>query len=53
MKEENLVGMVTEEKEYYDLLTVVMICLGNSGKENYGRILKLLDVLLSGEKAPE
>jgi len=53
MKEENLVGMVTEKKEYYDLLTVVMICLGNSEKENYGGILKLLGVLLSGEKEPE
>ena len=53
MKEENVVGTVREKKEYYDLLTVVMICLGDSEKENCGGILKLLEVLLSGEKKAE
>ena len=53
IQEENLVGKVTEKKENYDLLTVVMICLGHSGDDNYAGILKLLDVLLSSEKQPE
>lgn len=46
------------DKAAYDaackrLLTVVMICLGHSGDDNYAGILKLLDVLLSSEKQPE
>lgn len=51
--EENLVGQVSERKENYDLLTVVMICLGHAGDDNYTGILKLLDVLLSSEKEAE
>ena len=51
--EENLVGNVKEEPENYDLLTAVIICLGHSGDDKYAGILKLLDVLLSSEKAPE
>ena len=39
-----------ERKENYDLLTVVLICLGHAGNNNYRGILKLLDVLLSSEK---
>ena len=42
-----------EQKENYDLLTVVMICLGHAGDDNYTGILKLLDVLLSSEKEAE
>ena len=53
VQEENLVGQVLEQKENYDLLTVVMICLGHAGDNNYTGILKLLDVLLSSEKEAE
>ncbi len=53
IQEECLIGGVKEEQENYDLLTAVVICLGNSGDEKYAGILKLLDVLLSDEKAPE
>ncbi len=53
VREENLVGEVSEKKENYDLLTVILICLGDSGDEKYAGILKLLDVLLSSEKEPE
>lgn len=53
IQEENLVGQVPEQKENYDLLTVVMICLGRAGHHNYTGILKLLDVLLSSEKKAE
>ncbi len=53
VQEENLVGQIAERKENYDLLTVVMICLGHAGDDNYTGILKLLDVLLSSEKEAE
>lgn len=53
VQEENLVGQVSEWKENYDLLTVVMICLGHAGDDNYMGILKLLDVLLSSESSYE
>jgi hypothetical protein len=53
VKEENLVGDVKEKVEDYDLLTAVMICLGDSHGDNYFGILKLLDVLLSSERKPE
>ena len=45
--ENNLVGDVKESKENYDLMTAVMICLGNDKGKNYDRVLKLLEVLLS------
>jgi len=44
--EENLVGKVTEPVMNYDLLTVIMICLGGPDGENYDGILRMLDVLL-------
>lgn len=53
MNEENLVGEAKEKKENYDLLTAVMICLGDPEDDNYGGILKLLEVLLSSGKGPE
>lgn len=53
IEEKNIIGKVKEKKEDYDLITVVMICLGSSENDNYTGILKLLDVLLSSEKEPE
>ena len=47
LTEENLIGHVKEPTRHYDLITVVMVCLGGSDGENYDGILKLLDVLLS------
>lgn len=47
MTEENLVGHVKEPVQNYDLIDVVMVCLGGEDRENYSGILKLLDVLLS------
>lgn len=49
MTEENLVGSVKEPVENYDLIDVVMICLGGEGGANYNGVLKLLDVLLSSK----
>ena len=47
LAEENLIGNVKESVQNYDLLSVVILCLGGEDRENYGGILKLLDVLLS------
>ena len=46
--EENLVGSVKERKADYDLITVVMICLGKE-EDSDTDVLKLLNVLLSTE----
>lgn len=47
--EENLIGDVKEPVRNYDLLSVVMLCLGGADGEHYDGVLKLLDVLLSSE----
>ena len=47
--EENLVGKATELVRNYDLLSVVMLCLGGPDGENYDGVLRMLDVLLSNE----
>ena len=49
LTEENLIGSVKEAVQNYDLLSVVILCLGGPDSENYGGVLKLLDVLLSSE----
>ena len=46
LEQHNLIGKTKEEKKNYDLITVVMICLGNSDDKNYKGLLKMLDVLL-------
>ncbi len=51
MVEERLVGDVQEPAGNYDLLSVIMLCLGGPEDGNYGGVLKLLDVLLSNETA--
>ena len=53
IEEENLVGTVKEEKQHYDLMAAIMICLGHADSQNYAGILKLLDVLLSTDRKPE
>ncbi len=53
IQEESFIGKVLEKRENYDLMTVIMICLGHSGSDRYEGILKLLDVLLSSEKEVE
>lgn len=35
MTEENLMGSVNEQKADYDLMTVIMICLGRQEGKNY------------------
>ena len=53
MIEENMVGEIHAEIKDYDLLTVIMLCLGSENEENYGGILQLLNVLLSSELQAE
>ena len=49
-KQENLVGNATFDLKEYDLLELVMVCLGNNhNDENYRGLIKLLDVLLSND----
>lgn len=49
LTEENLIGNVKEAAKNYDLLSVVILCLGGTDDDNYDGVLKLLDVLLSSE----
>ncbi len=49
MVEEHLAGAVTEPVRNYDLLSIIMLCLGGPDGENYGGVLRMLDVLLSIE----
>lgn len=50
LTEKNHVGNVKEKEEYYDLINVVMICLGEYEEEASNKLLCLLDVLLSSDK---
>ena len=47
--EEHLVGEAVEPVKNYDLLSIVMLCLGGPGGGNYEGVLRMLDVLLSNE----
>lgn len=51
--EKQLVGHLSETPEHYDLLSTILICLGNSNSQNYTGVLKLLDVLLCSKKTPD
>ena len=48
---EQLIGNDVEKSENYDLMSVVTICLGEPGTENYTGIVKFMDVLLSSSRA--
>lgn len=50
IQEQNIVGNVQEKKENYDLLTAIMICLGDKDTETNPGILRMLEVLLSPER---
>jgi hypothetical protein len=47
--EEHLVGEGKEPVRNYDLLSIVMLCLGGPDGANYDGVLRMLDVLLSNE----
>ena len=46
LAERNFVGQVCEKTANYDLISVIMVCLGWESDENYKGILKLLGTLL-------
>lgn len=52
IKEEKLFGDAEEDTSSYDLMTAVIICLGDSD-DNPPGILKLLEVLLSSDRKPD
>ena len=47
--EEYLVGEGKEPIRNYDLLSIIMLCLGGPDGSNYDGVLRMLDVLLSNE----
>ena len=53
VQEENVVGDIVEKRENYDLITAVIVCLGNEEDDKYTGILRLLEVLLSSERKPD
>ena len=48
--EENMIGNVHEKEENYDLLTNVIICLGDAYDKEASGILRMLEVLLSNKR---
>ena len=50
LREKHIVGRAREERKNYDLLSIVMVCLGKADGENYGGLLKFLEVLLSDSR---
>ena len=46
IKESNIVGKAKEKKENYDLLSVVIVCLGQAGDDLQSNVLKMLNTLL-------
>lgn len=49
LEKKDLVGEIKDIKSNYDLLAVVMVCLGGHDVERYSGLIKMLDVLLSQE----
>jgi len=49
LNERNIVGNVQEKREHYDLLTVVMVHLGNAEDEQASNLLNLFNRLFSEE----
>ena len=47
--EEHIVGEGKEPVRNYDLLSIIMLCLGGPNGANYDGVLRMLDVLLSNE----
>ena len=52
IKEENVIGKVQSKREDYDLLSIVMVCLGSPERAEKD-LLRLLNVLLSQELPPD
>ena len=53
MEENHIVGNEKANLQNYDLLCVVIVCLGRTETKRYGGLLRFLEVLLSEERTPE
>lgn len=53
LKEKNIYGTYKENKNNYDMISVVLICLGNGSKQSDDELIKMLSVLLSRDIIPE
>ena len=53
IRPEMVVGEAAEKRENYDLMSVVMICLGEPGTKDYAGLLKFLEVLFSTERTAD
>ena len=53
LHETQMVGDFEEKEEDYDLITVGMICLGDTEDENCKGLIKMLSILLSSEMEVE
>lgn len=51
--EKNIYGKVEENKDNYDLISVVIICLGEAGQKSDEALIKMLSVLLSDNMEPK
>ena len=51
VQQKPIVGQVEEPVQNYDLLSAIMICLGEPEQENHAGVLKFLEVLLSNERS--
>ena len=53
MEEHTRIGHAHEKRENYDLMSVILLCLGGPEDKNYAGILQLLELLLSGRASEE
>ncbi|MCC8014746.1 MAG: hypothetical protein LIO87_06075 [Eubacterium sp.] len=53
LKEQNVIGEAKYNFAEYDLLEVVMVCLGERDAENYRGALKLLEVITASDLSPK
>ena len=49
LTEDHLAGEAVEPVQNYDLLSIIMLCLGGPDGEHYDGVLRMLDVRLSSE----
>ncbi|MCD7854667.1 MAG: Rpn family recombination-promoting nuclease/putative transposase [Clostridiales bacterium] len=49
LKEQNIIGKAKYNFKDYDLLDIVMVCLGKRDSENYKSCLKLIDVITASD----
>jgi len=53
LTEKQHIGNVKEVEDFYDLISVIMVCLGDYEDQTDNQLLRMLEVLLSNEKRPK